>query len=165
MPLWPVMVVQWLHVFSGIFWFGSRLVVTIILLPTMRRVPQAKKHAFLGELIRHFVRVEPFLGVATITLGILRGTVFGAIVSPDAAFGTTYGITWTTALTIGIVIAILGGVVGNSFKRLQAIPVTDDGSSQIAFDRQLSKTQAYSWISLALYLLIFTCMILMRFGY
>jgi uncharacterized membrane protein len=165
MPLWPVMVVQWLHVFSGIFWFGSRLVVTIILLPTMRRVPQAKQHALLGELIRHFVRVEPFLGVATVILGILRGTVFGAIVSPDAAFGTTYGITWTTALMLGIVIAILGGVVGNSFKRLQAIPVTDDGLSQIAFDRQLSKTQAYSQLSLALFLLIFTCMILMRFGY
>jgi hypothetical protein len=35
----------------------------------------------------------------------------------------------------------------------------------MAFDRQLGKTQRYSQLSLALFLLIFTCMILMRFGY
>jgi uncharacterized membrane protein len=165
MPVWLIIVVQWLHVFSGIFWFGSRLVVTFVLLPTMSRIPQAKQQAFLAELYRHFVRVEPFLGIATIVLGFLRGTVFGWIVGLDVAFGTTYGLTWTTALVLGVAITILGGMVGGNFKKLQAIPVADDGSSQVAFDRQLGKTQLYCRLSLALFLLIFTCMILMRFGY
>lgn len=165
MPIWLIIVVQWLHVFSGMFWFGSRLVVTFVLLPTMRRVPQAKQQVFLGELIRHFVRVEPLLGIATLVLGFLRGTVFGAIISLNVALGTTYGLTWTTALALGVAIAILGGMVGSNFVRLQAIPVAGDGSSQAAFDTQLGKTQLYSWLSLALFLLIFTCMILMRFGY
>ena len=165
MPFWLTIAVQWLHVFSGIFWFGSRLVVTLILLPTMRRVPQAKQHDFLGELIRHFVRFEPFLGIATIVLGFLRGTVFGGIISVDVAFGTTYGLTWTTALMLGVVVTVLGGMVGSSFVKLQAIPVAGDGSSQAAFDRQLGTAQAYSRLSLALFLFIFTCMILMRFGY
>jgi uncharacterized membrane protein len=165
MPVWLIIVVQWLHVFTGIFWFGSRLVVTFVLLPTMRQIPQATQQVFLAELYRHFVRVEPFLGIATIVLGFLRGTVFGWIVGLDVAFGTTYGLTWTTALVLGVAIAILGGMVGSNFKRLQAIPVADDGSSQVAFDRQLGKTQLYSRLSLALFLLIFTCMILMRFGY
>ena len=165
MPAWLIIVVQWLHVFCGIFWFGSRLVVTFVLLPTMRRVSQANQQVFLAELYRHFVRVEPFLGIATIVLGFLRGTVFGGIVGLDVAVGTTYGLTWTTALVIGVAIAILGGMVGGNFLKLPAIPMTDDGSSQVAFDRQLGKTQVYSRLSVALFLLIFTCMILMRFGY
>jgi uncharacterized membrane protein len=165
MSVWLIVVVQWLHVFSGIFWFGSRLVVTLVLLPTMRRVSQAKQQIFLAELYRHFVRVEPFLGIVTLVLGFLRGTVFGGIVGLDDAFGTIYGLTWTTALVLGVAIAILGGMVGGNFWKLQAIPVADDGSSQVTFDRQLDKTQLYSQLSLALFLLIFTCMILMRFGY
>lgn len=165
MPWWFVIVAQWLHVFGGIFWFGSRLVVTLILLPTMRRVSQTNQHVFLGEMIRHFVRVEPALGVATILLGILRGTVFGQVVSPEVAFGTTYGLTWTVSLALGVVIAILGGLVGASFLKLQAIPVKGDASSQAAFDQQLGKTETYSRVSLSLFLLIFTCMMLMRFGY
>jgi uncharacterized membrane protein len=165
MPYWLVIAVQWLHVFSGIFWFGSRLVVTLILLPTMRRVSQAKQHAFLGELIRHFTRVEPVLGVATISLGTLRGTVFGSVTSLDVAFGTTYGLTWVTALVLGVVTAVLGGLVGANFMRLQAIPVADDGSSEGIFATQLLRTQAISRMSLGFFLLIFTCMILMRFGY
>lgn len=165
MSFWFTVVVQWLHVFCGIFWFGSRLVVTLILLPTMRRVPQAKQRDFLGELIRHFVRVEPLLGIATLVLGFLRGTVFGQVIGLDVAFGTPYGLTWTTALVLGVAIAILGGLVGSNFVKLQAVPVADDGSSQMAFDRQLGKAQVYSRLSLALFLLIFTCMIMMRFGY
>lgn len=165
MLFWLIIAVQWLHVFSGIFWFGSRLVVTFVLLPTMRRVSQANQRVFLAELIRHFVRVEPFLGIATIVLGVLRGTVFGEVRGLDVAFGTTYGLTWTTAFVLGVAIAILGGMVGGNFVKLHAIPIADDGSSQVAFARQLDKTQVYSRFSLALFLLIFTCMILMRFGY
>lgn len=165
MPFWLTIVVQWLHVLCGIFWFGSRFVVTFILLPTMRRVSQAKQHDFLRELIRHFVRVEPALGIATIALGFLRGTFFGQVTSLNIAFGTTYGLTWTTALALGVVIAILGGQVGAAFIALQGIPVADDGSSQAAFARQLSKTEGYSRLSMAFFLLIFTCMILMGFGY
>jgi uncharacterized membrane protein len=165
MPFWLTIAVQWLHVFCGIFWFGSRLVVTFILLPTMRRVSQAKQHDFLRELIRHFVRVEPALGVATLVLGFLRGTVVGEVISLDIAFGTTYGLTWTAALALGVGIAILGGLVGASFVKLEAIPVAEDGSSEAVFAQRLAKTEGYSRLSLALFLLIFTCMILMRFGY
>lgn len=165
MPFWLFITVQWLHVFGGIFWFGSRLVVTLVLLPTMRKVSQANQHVFVGEMIRHFVRVEPALGVATLILGILRGTLFGQVVSPAIAFGTPYGLTWTAALALGVVIAILGGLVGGSFMRLQAIPVKGDTSSQAAYDRQLGKTETFSRLSLALFVLIFTGMILMRFGY
>jgi uncharacterized membrane protein len=165
MSFWLLVVVQWLHVFCGIFWFGSRLVVTLILLPTMRRVPQVKQREFLGELVRHFVRVEPGLGVATLVLGFLRGTVFGQVIGFDVAFGTPYGLTWTTALVLGVAIAILGGLVGSNFVKLRAIPVANDGSSQVAFERQLDKTQMYSRLSLVFFLVIFSCMILMRFGY
>jgi uncharacterized membrane protein len=165
MPVWALITEQWLHVFCGIFWFGSRLVVSFILLPAMRRVKQAEQQAFLAELIRHFTRVEPALGVATILLGILRGTVFGAVTSLGDAFGTRYGQTWTVALALGLVAAALGGMVGANFMRLRAIPVAVDGSSQAAFDTQLARTQAFSYASLAVFLVLFSCMILMRFGY
>ncbi|HEU5346755.1 MAG TPA: hypothetical protein VFU60_20575 [Ktedonobacterales bacterium] len=165
MSLWLFIAVHWLHVFFGIFWFGSRLVVTFVLLPTMRKVSQANQRVFLGELIRHFVRIEPTIGFMTLALGLLRGTVFGEVTSPSIAFGTTYGLTWTVALALGAAIAVLGGIIGRNFISLDSIKVTDDGSSQVAFDRRLGKTERYSRVSLALFLLIFTCMILMRFGF
>lgn len=165
MPIWLFIAVQWLHVFFGIFWLGSRLVVTFVLLPTMRRVSQANQQIFLGELIRHFVRIEPAIGFITLGFGLLRGTVFGQVTSPAIAFGTTYGLTWTAAVALGAAIAVLGGVVGRNFIKLDSIKVATDGSSQLAFDRQLARTALYSRVSLALFLLIFTCMILMGFGY
>ena len=165
MPTWLIIVVQWLHVLFAIFWFGSRFVVTFILLPAMRRVKQSEQAAFLGELIRHFVRVEPALGIATIVLGFLRGTVFGVVTDAGVALGTPYGRTWTVALALGLVAAALGGAVGANFTALRAIPVAADGSSQPAFDAQIGRTLTFSYASFAVFLAIFTCMILLRFGY
>jgi hypothetical protein len=49
--------------------------------------------------------------------------------------------------------------------RLRAIPVAADGSSQPTLEAQLAKTQAASSASLAVFLALFTCRFLMRFGY
>jgi uncharacterized membrane protein len=165
MPAGLIIAVQWLHVLCGIFWFGSRFVVTFVLLPSMRRVKQSEQAALLGEMIRHFMRVEPALGIATIVLGFLRGTAFGSVTDAGVALGTTYGRTWTVALVLGLVAAALGGAVGANFVALRAIPVTADGSSQPAFDAQIRRTLTFSYVSFAAFLAIFTCMILMRFGY
>lgn len=166
MPVWAIIVVQWLHVLFGIFWFGSRLTGNFILHPVMRRVKQAAQAAFLHEFVAQLMRVEPVLGVMTILLGILRGTVFGSVTSTAIAFGTPYGLTWTTALALGVATILVGVIfMRRAFARLRAIPVAADGSSQAAFDAQLRTVGAFSNISLALFLGVFSCMILMRFGY
>jgi hypothetical protein len=44
-------------------------------------------------------------------------------------------------------------------------PVTADGTSQQAFDAQFHQALVFSYVSFAVFLAIFACMILMRFGY
>ncbi|HEX9413095.1 MAG TPA: hypothetical protein VF916_06285 [Ktedonobacterales bacterium] len=86
-------VVQWLHVLLGIFWFGSNLYVDAVLIPTLNTLPlqeQQKIGALVGPRTS---RVLVPAGLTVVVLGFLRGTIFGHLHSLDAVFGTAYGIT------------------------------------------------------------------------
>ena len=81
MPTWLVAVVQWLHVLFAIFWFGSVLALTFVVMPVLGREPQPGKQAFVGALERQVHRLLPPLAGMTILLGIVRGTVLGPVTS------------------------------------------------------------------------------------
>jgi uncharacterized membrane protein len=166
MPVWAIIVVTWVHVLFAIFWFGSLLMLAFILLPAMARVPHAEQQPSLGEFVRRFLRMIPAVAGITILFGFLRGTVFGSVVSLDIAFGTAYGLTWVAALVLAIVATSVGGVlVGGNLAKLEAIPVRANGSSQLAYIAQLRKVRAGTYVTLLFLVAIFTCMMLMRFGY
>jgi uncharacterized membrane protein len=40
---WLQVIVQWLHVFLGIFWFGSTLYSDVILIPAVTSLPIARQ--------------------------------------------------------------------------------------------------------------------------
>ena len=141
MPVFVLPVIQWLHVFLAIWWFGSILVSRIETWPALRLVgPEvaaqfraAERQVGGGRLT---TAIQSF---GTIGLGIIRGALGGALGRFDEAYGWTY----LAALVLGLV--MLGWLW---------LPIPDGRYTPLG--RKLY---------VAAFPTIFTLMILMRFGY
>jgi len=95
--LWLLIVLQWLHVLSGIFWFGSAMMTDFVLVPMLKSIPAEARASWLKVFATRYGRLAGALGGATILFGILRGIaggVFGEITS-------AYGLTWIAAIVVG----------------------------------------------------------------
>jgi putative copper export protein len=153
---WLQFVVQWLHVLLAILWFGYALSMYFLVAPALARLPegtQREANLHLGELGQ---RVFPIVALLVILLGIIRGTVFGPINSIDALLGTAYGITFLVALLVTIGLIVNGARnIGPTTKGLKEAP---------DFAAAVARLRRFVQIDLALFLVVFTCMILMRFG-
>ena len=153
---WLTFAVQWLHVLLGILWFGYALSMYFLITPALARLPegtQREANLNLGALGQ---RVFPIVSPLVILLGIIRGTVFGPIDSIDAVFSTTYGITWLVALLASVALVVNGARnIGPSLKAFKDEP---------NFAAAGARLQRLTQIDLVLFLVVFTCMILMRFG-
>ena len=166
---WLQFAVQWLHVIAAITWFGAVIYGDFILIPALSTLPLEIQRTAGGAVGLRATKIIPAAAIAVIVLGILRGTVWGPIKSFDA-LTTAYGITWLVALVLAIVTyawaarAIEGGI-----RELNAIPVEEatlaDGSPNPRMTAAIDAVKRAAAIELGLFLVIFTCMILMRFGY
>jgi uncharacterized membrane protein len=165
---WLVFIVQWLHVILGILWFGAALYADFILIPALNTLPLTTQRA-VGAAVG--ARGNPIILTAAtgvILLGVVRGTVFGPIKSLEA-LSTAYGITWLVALVLAIGLFLYGlRVLAPSLERLAAIPeaeaLTADGSPSAELAAAVERVKRILLIELVVFLAIFTCMILMRFG-
>ena len=117
---WLTVLVQWLHVFFGIFWFGGTLYATFVVLPAMSRLPPLNARAMSLELQRQIARIIPLIAFATIILGFLRGTLFGPIRDTEA-LTSPYGLWWLVGL-IGAVALVFWGqyVITPAVERMNA---------------------------------------------
>ena len=153
---WIQFVIQWLHVLLGILWFGYALSMYFLVTPALAKLPEAAQrdaNLHLGEI---GTRVFPVVGILVLLLGILRGTVFGPIDSVGDVLGTAYGITWLVALLATIGLFITGArVIGPAFVGLKEAP---------DFPAAVARLRRVTTFDLGLFAVIFTCMILMRFG-
>jgi uncharacterized membrane protein len=152
---WLTFAVQWLHVLLGITWFGYAISMHFLISPTLAEIPEEQgriTNSRLGEVGK---RVFPIVALLVLALGILRGTVFGRIQSFEA-LTTTYGIIFLVAL-VGTIAIIVNGArfIGPLFEGLKDTP-----DYRGSIDRLRSLTR----IDLALFTIVFTCMILMRFS-
>jgi uncharacterized membrane protein len=153
---WLQFAVQWLHVLLGITWFGYAISMYFFVGPALASMPGDQLRATYGRLGDVGTRVFPIVGVLVLLLGIIRGTVFGPIQSFDALW-TAYGITWLVALVTTIALFVNGARnIGPSFTGLKVAP-------DVAVAAQ--RLQGFARIDLVLFGIVFTCMILMRFGY
>ena len=153
---WLQFAVQWVHVLLGILWFGYALSMYFLVSPSIAQLPIPEQRTLNGRLGDVGARVFPFVGIAVLILGFVRGTVLGPIDSVDEALGTAYGITWLVALLVTIALFITGArFLGPTFQRL----ATTDDVPAVAAD-----LRRYATIDLGLFGVVFTCMILMRFG-
>lgn len=154
-----LIVIQWLHVFLGIFWFGSILYVDLVLFPTLNTLPVQEQQKVGGLLGPRTSRVLVPVGLTVVLLGFLRGTVFGQLHSLDAVFGSAYGITWFCALLLGIGLMLWGLLV--LVPRAEALTTAPSPEEYGARARTL---KVLTLLELLGFVAIFTCMILMRFG-
>jgi hypothetical protein len=165
---WGTFVVQWLHVGLGVLWFGTVLYNAAILVPAISRLPLGAQRQ-IGSAIgdQGFKVIRP-VAIAVIALGIVRGTVFGPIDSLED-LTTAYGITWLVALAFAIGAYLWAELmIGPSLARMNAIPESEavgpDGAPAPALAAAIETVKRNTILELGFFLVIFTCMILMRFG-
>ncbi|HEY7527288.1 MAG TPA: hypothetical protein VIA82_10710 [Candidatus Limnocylindria bacterium] len=152
---WLTFAVQWLHVLLGILWFGYSLSMFFLITPPLRSLPEETQRAVFRQLGTLGARVFPVVGILVLVLGFVRGTFLGPIKGLDA-FGTAYGITWLVALLATIGLFYTGArYLGPGFAAL---------ADAADFSAAGERVRRVAGIDLVIFFVIFTCMILMRFG-
>ena len=166
---WPQFAVQWLHVLFAITWFGAVIYTDFILIPALTTLPAREQRTAGSAVGNQSARIITGAAMAVIVLGFLRGTVFGSIKSVDA-LTTTYGLTWLFALALTIFTFFWGvKVIIGALERFNAFDLDQatmpDGSPNPVMVGLIADIKRKSQLELVFFLAIFTCMILMRFGY
>ena len=166
---WPQFAVQWLHVLLAITWFGAVIYTDFILIPAITTLPPREQRTAGSAIGNQSARIITGAAMAVIVLGILRGTVFGSIRSVDALL-TTYGLTWLFALGLAIFTFFWGlKVIVGALERFNAFDLDQatlpDGRPNPVMLALIADIKRKSQLELVFFLAIFTCMILMRFGY
>ena len=162
---WVVVGAQWLHVLLGIVWFGNSLVVAAILIPSLNPLPIPTQREVGSRYGERATRLFDVLVPAVIALGVVRGTLLGPIKDVGAVFGSTYGLTWLVALVAAIATFLWGRIVINgALRRLNAAPLNADGTATAELEAETARVKLVVVLELVGFLVIFSCMILMRFG-
>lgn len=160
--------IQWLHVLMGILWFGAALTTNLIFIPALSRLPLAQQREIAAAYGSVAERVLNVAGMAVIALGILRGTVFGPIKSLDM-LTSQYGLTWLVALVAAsATFAFAKFQIEPAIARMNAIEparaLLADGSPSPELMAAVGVAKRNALLELLGFFVVFTCMILMRFG-
>ncbi len=162
---WVVVGAQWLHVLLGILWFGNSLVVAAILIPSLNPLPILTQREVGSRYGERATRLFDVLVPVLIVLGVIRGTLLGPIQNVDEVLGTPYGVTWLVALIAAIATFLWGRImISGALRRLNAAPLNADGTASAQLEAETSRVKIVVVLELVGFLVIFTCMILMRFG-
>jgi uncharacterized membrane protein len=108
MSLALTLIVQWLHILSGVIWFGGYILIDFALWPALLRRPAAEARMTFAALEKYIGPLMALSGPMVVLLGIVRGTALGPIKSLDALFGTAYGVTWLVALALALFLSLWG---------------------------------------------------------
>jgi hypothetical protein len=80
-------------------------------------------------------------------------------------FGTAYGLTWLTALIVTLLTYLFGlRVIVPALREMDLAAVEPDGSATLALVASTNRVKRLVGLELMGFLVIFSCMILMRFG-
>ena len=162
-------IVQWVHVLAGVMWFGGAVAINMLVFPSMLVLTPDQQRRFGRALSPKLSRFFSIVAGTVILMGIIRGTLLGPITNLGILFGTPYGWTWLIALIMTIGLAFIGArYVGPTAERMYS----DDslwnfGPNQPPPAGLLAHTQllrTISMIEMVGFLVVFTLMILMRFG-
>lgn len=161
---WLQFVVQWLHVLLGILWFGAALFADVILIPAISNFSLEKQREIGGAVGVRGTAIFRIVAPAIIVLGFIRGTVFGPIKSLDA-LTTAYGITWLIALVVALALWRWSlTTYARALHALTTVPLAPDGSATPEVEAATNRVKKLAVLELVFFFVIFTCMILMRFG-
>jgi hypothetical protein len=162
---WLVFGVQWTHMLLGILWFGNALSLDVIVIPAINRLPivtQREVASYIGS------RTTPIFHVVVpliIALGFVRGTLLGPIKTLDVLFGSAYGLTWVIALIVAFVTYLWGlFAIIPGLRVMNGAPVNADGTPTAELEAATNRVKVLVSLELIGFLVIFTCMVLLRFG-
>jgi len=162
---WVVFGAQWLHILLGILWFGNSLALAAITIPAINRLPLLAQREIGSHLNFQGQRVFQVVAPLVIVLGFIRGTFLGPIKSLEAVFGTAYGLTWLVALTTAVLTYLWGRfVIGGGIRAMEQAPINPDGTASPQLEAATERVKRVASLELLGFLVVFTCMILMRFG-
>jgi uncharacterized membrane protein len=167
--MWSLILMQWLHVFSGICWFGSILYLDFVVIPAVMTLPLEQQRTVSKALTIFANRVLIPAALLTIILGLVRGTIFGPVRSWSFLTGTAYGLTFLVASLAAVATFSWGHfAISRAVRRLEAFPLAEvmksGGTVALAFAAQVQRVRLLVLLELLGFFIIFTCMILMRFG-
>jgi uncharacterized membrane protein len=92
-------VIHWVHVLLGIFWFGTILYTRLVLGPALRTLPTDTEAAARGAMVSGNARRYTYLfSYGTVIAGVVRGAVTGVFGQLDTLYGETY----LLALALGV---------------------------------------------------------------
>jgi hypothetical protein len=130
-------VVHWLHVICAIYWFGTILFTRMVLFPALRQIPEQATAVRKALVVGPSRQLTIVAATGTVGLGIVRGALTGVWSNLTTAYGITY------------LIALVVGALMFSFVALGWPP-----------DRPI-----YAKLYVAGFPIMFTLMVMMRFGY
>jgi uncharacterized membrane protein len=162
---WLVFAIQWLHVLLGIIWFGNSLILALILIPTLNAFPVPVQREVGGRYGERSTRLIDVVAPLIIILGFIRGTLLGPIDTVEDVFASAYGITWLVALLTATATFLWGRlVIVPAVRRMNAIPLDSEGGPTPELVAATDQVKRVVVLELVGFFVIFTCMILMRFG-
>jgi putative copper export protein len=162
---WLTFVIQWTHVLLGVLWFGNSLVLAVITIPAINRLPIPVQRQFGREYGARATPVFDIIVPLLILLGMMRGTLLGPIDSLDDVVGTAYGITWLVGLLAAVATFLWGRfVIVGAVERMAAAPLTAEERPTPELEAAVARVKRVTVLELIGFLVVFTCMILMRFG-
>lgn len=154
-----IITLQWLHVLLGIFWFGGTLFLDFAVVPAVMGLPVEKQREVsvrLGQQVSPLMRTA---GAGVIVLGFIRGTFLGPLHSVQAVFGSAYGFTWLAALAVATGLFFFALFVTEPAAR----SLSEDQSADV-YAVRMQRIKLITLTELLFFAVIFSCMILMRFG-
>lgn len=93
-----IIVLQYLHVLFGIFWFGSQMYFDLTVRAAAASLDPAAREQFDRSTgTGRARRITVFVATATVALGAVRGMAAGVL----DQLTTPYGVTWLAAFAIG----------------------------------------------------------------
>ena len=101
------------HILVAIIWVGGVMFIGWGLFLAIRRWNFSDQRRILSEVMNWAHWPLTFAGVFVIVTGILLGTVLGPIHQWADIWQSRYGITWVTALLVGLFTLTWGVFVGN----------------------------------------------------
>jgi len=155
--MWMAMIVQWLHVFFAIFWFGGTLFMFAVVTPALTASSPEAAAEVGGAVGLRTSRVLAPAGGLTILFGIISATVFGPVKSVAFLWSSAYGITIGVAFIVALVLAVEGARMGRVGTSIASAPPADR-------PRLIHEIVAMARVSILGFIIVLTCMVLMHDG-
>jgi uncharacterized membrane protein len=162
-------IVHWVHVLSAILWVGGFAIINFMVFPSIPVLPPEQQRRFGRVLAPKLKTFFSVISGIVMLFGLIRGTLLGPIKGLDILFGSAYGLTWLAALILTIGLGVIGArVVGPTAERMYGDDsLWEFGPGQPPPAGLLAHVQllrTVGWIESLGFLVVFTLMILMRFG-